>query len=99
MITTGIECTNVREAYQKYIDGDTLTVSDLRDLHIHMRLLRRLLAPLGDRFQLQFDEAMRVMEQTESYLDTRREEGLRKRDNYVPMLDDEKDDYRRLKPL
>lgn len=99
MITTNIECTNVREAYQKYIDGDTLTVSDLGDLHIHMRLLCRLLAPLGDRFQLQFDEAMRVMEQTESYLDTRREEGLRKRNNYVPMLDDEKHDYRRLKPL
>jgi hypothetical protein len=99
MYKTSIDATNVREAYQKYRDGEPLTDTDLMDLHVHMRMLRHLLAPLGDTFRLEFVEALRVMEATKGYLDARREKGIEERNNYVPMLPDEKHDHGRLKPL
>jgi len=100
MIKTSIDATNVKEAYHKWHHGlEPLTDSELMDLHVHMRMLRHLLAPLGDTFRLQLQEACHIMNNTESYLDARREDGIKNRDNYVPMLPDEKHDHSRLKPL
>jgi hypothetical protein len=82
----------IGEAYRKLCDGEEMTDSELLDLHVHVRVLSKLLLSMGDKFRLQHRETIDVMHRTKGFLDARRERGIEKRNHYVPEIPDEKYD-------
>lgn len=87
-----IDHQRICEAYRKLSDGEPMTDMELLELHVHTRVLSKLLLSMGDKFRLQFREAIDVMERTKSYLDARREHGIENRNHYVPEIPSERHD-------